>query len=230
MCIFAKQLQYVLNSHQMNFGKLHNISVQHNAYDEKRVSPMQIKRLQRATHDCNISATLSPQELEAVQKALSFTEEEIRRLRAALAAESVLRFLSDRIEQVKAIQVSEIFFHLLFDADDSAFVASRNRMLTDIRGDEGNLTQTPTAEQNTPHDLEQIFEAYEHAVLWLNTARITQNTILRQGYLAMIASLLTQTQAVLDYPPASIYGTPQLAEWRQMVIQALTEMYEIEAM
>ena len=67
-------------------------------------------------------------ELEAVQAAFLFTPDEIRRLRAALAAEAILRVLLGRIDFAKALEVSETLFHLLFDANDSEFIALRRRI------------------------------------------------------------------------------------------------------
>ena len=232
--IFARQLQYVLKQHGKTFGQLYNILVEYDVYDVRRISPGQIRRLGLAASGrYNRSVTLNPAELEAVQKAFSFKPEEIHRLRAALAAESILRFLSDRVEQVKAVLVGEALFQLLFDEDDSAFMALRNRMINNIRGDDGEAERESIPEQRdsiNQADLEPAIEAYENALLWLDTARIAQNPILRQGYLAMVDCLLASAQELLNDPPGAVSETSQWEEWRQAVALAMLETNKVKSM
>ncbi len=227
MSIFARQLQYVLEQHSSNLGQLYNIRVEYNRYDSSLISPGTITRLRQAVQGrLKGSATLNSQELEAVQKAFSFNTEEILRLRAALAAESIQRFLANRIELEKAALVGEALFQLLFDADDSAFMVLRNRMVKYIRGENAGSAKESMDTVDEESALAPAIEAYEHALLWLDTARGTQNPILRQSYFAIATSLLTSAQELLDNLPDTMDGTPHLAEWRQVVGQVLHEMHE----
>lgn len=230
MSIFARQLQYVLEQHGNNLGQLYNIRIEDSGYDDGRpISPGNIIRLKQVVRGkYKGSVTLNAHELEAVQQAFSFTAEEKLRLRAALAAESILRFLSDRIELEKALLVSDALFQMLFDADDSAFIALRNRMINYIRGDDPASDEEVIAEQILLAELVPAIEVYDSALVWLDTARAIQNPISRQGYLAMVASLLTSTQELLTSLPEAIQETSQFAEWQQSVKEAVQEMQEIK--
>jgi hypothetical protein len=233
MAIFAKQLQYVLKQHGKDFGQLYNIRVEADGYDGRPVSAEKIKHLRLAVQGSyKKSVTLNPAELAAIQEAFSFSPEEIRRLRAALAAESIRRFLLDRIDLDKAIVVGEALFQLLFDADDSAFIALRRRMISNIRDDEpdsGVAAVEQDSAQSISENLEQAIEIYEDALLWFDTAHITQSHPLRLGYLAMVTSLLTTASDLLNYIPCSAYDAAQQAEWRQIVAQTQQEVDDLIA-
>jgi hypothetical protein len=236
MSIFAEQLQYVLKQHRKTFAQLHNIFVEYDGYTVRCISEGQIHRLKQAVKQTasgrpGHTVTLNRYELEAVQEAFSFTSEEINRLRAALAAEFILRFLSLRIEWETAVMVGEALFRLLFDEDDSAFMMLRNRMVNNIRGDDREESIPEQWDSiNTPAELEPAIEAYENALLWLDTARIAQNPILRQGYLAMIDCLLTSAQELLDNPPGAVSATSQREEWRQAIALARLEANKVKSM
>jgi len=224
MCIFAKQLQYILQQKKKTFWHLRNISVEYPT-TIKDISSEQLRRLhEAASGNCNISVALNSHELEAVQEAFQFSQEDIRRMRAALVAESILRFLLNRIEAPKAVQISETFFHLFFDANDSEFITLRSRMIKDIRADERTPEQI-VADASGQSSLEAAIEAYEHALLWLDTARVEPNPILRRGYLAMVSSLLTSAHEQLTEIPDP---TAQIADWQVAVVQAMTDIYNIE--
>lgn len=218
MSIFAKQLQYVLKQHGKHLGSLYNIRVEDNGYDGRFISPGNIQRLKQITQGKkNGTVMLSRYELEAVQRAFSFSPDEIMRLRAALAAESVLRFLLDRLEPEKASMVGDMVFQLLYDADDSTFLLLRNRIINHTRGDTIEPDDDAPIEVDALRELEPVFELYEYALLWLETARAMQNTFLREGYLAMTRSLINNAQKL-------VYASSNLAKRTSLVVGLLSAL------
>lgn len=220
MSIFARQLRYVLLKHGKDLKSLYGVRIEEYDYYSQPISAEKIKRLKAAAQgDVAYSTTLNRYELEAVQKAFSFTSDEMTRLRAALAAESLWRFLLDRIDSAKALVVGDALFHLLFDADDRIFYVLRGQMVNNIRGDElDEAEDVPVEQEALPADGEMAIEAYENAIVWLEAARVARNDVMRRGYLAMAASLLQSAQELLA---KFTDKTIQLEEWQHSVAQAL---------
>jgi hypothetical protein len=231
MCIFAKQLRYVLHQHKKDLGSLYTVSVLSDTPGrlDVPVHPEQIKRLKKAADgDCRISVALNPYELEAVQQKYAFTPEEIRRLRSALAGEFVFRYLLDRIgDSTRAQRAGEYVFHLLFDANESSFSNLRDLALDDIRA-AGDLPEEDSdVEQKIQDDLEPAIELYEEALLCLDAARMASNPLIQQGYSAMAISLLSSAEELVAYPSGIVQGTSQQAAWQQLIAEALEEARRI---
>ena len=230
MCIFALQLQEILKKRDKHIGSLYSVIIPAQPPqrpDKKEVSPLKVKRLKNAIKgNNNYSTTLSPIELEAVQKKFSFTDREIIQMRAALAGEFVFSYLLDRVEPLeKALVAGDAVFHLLFDEKDENMRA-RSQSIIDIvrnRDEQPEAETQSTLEKKMSADLEPIIELYDEALLCLEAAQMARNPLIQQGYTTMALSLLTNAKQHADYPSELIQGTSELAEWQELIALALAE-------
>jgi integrase len=105
--IFARELEDVLRAHKMRIGQLDDCDVA--LHREK------VRRLQRSLTSYKHLITLNPDELDRVIVFLGLSEEEQRRLQAALLATGVERALMDRIEPQQALHLASDLLPFLLD-------------------------------------------------------------------------------------------------------------------
>ncbi|HEX8731460.1 MAG TPA: hypothetical protein VF725_05310 [Ktedonobacterales bacterium] len=223
MCIFARQLSAVLAQRGKELGSLYAI---HWA-DNRKIHPNQILRLKQvADGDCSISVALNPDELNAVIQAFKLDNDEVRRLHAALAAESFYRFFIDRaIDQVggdQMLELAEQFFHVMLSGDAREFGDWKEVIFEDIRpiSDE-EAEPLLDREAQIAHDMESAIELYEEAQLWLVTARSSKSASRRIAYTQLALALLGEAQELLRYPTGIVANTPECAEWLDMISTAI---------
>lgn len=223
MCIFARQLRIVLHQHNRHLGSLYTVRM-----GDRLIHPKQIERLKRAADgDCSKSVTLNPQEIEAIERTFALTTDDIRRLRAALIAEALYRLVLGRIAPDKALELSELLFGALFKLDDAAMAEWRAVTLDEVRSHPALPEEKPAVpaliEQQIEEGLEPAIGAYEEGILWLNAAHDAIDDMRRRGFALLAASLLNDAKELIDYPLNIVEGTPQQADWREVVAVALND-------
>ena len=162
----------------------------------------------------------------------------MRRLRAALVAESVRHLLGGRMNRDQALKLGEMTFRLLLDQEPEEFLTLREELLTGIRGgipseqtERGTLdvvlrggSQSIDLEASEIEQaLEPAVQTYEQGALWLEVARETSDRSLRLGYLAQACALLALARDLATNAPTIASGTTQQQEWLMIMEAALDE-------
>lgn len=219
MCIFAKQLSVVLAQRGKDLGSLYAI---HWA-DNRKIHPNQILRLKQAADgDCSISVALNPEELDAVIQAFKLGNDEVRRLRAALTAESFYRFFIDRVGGDQMLELAEQLLHVMLSGDAREFGNWKDVIFEDVRPipDEA-VEPLSDREAQIAHDMEPAIELYEEAQLWLATARSAKSDSRRVAYTQLALTLLGEAQELLRYPTGVVENTRECAEWHDIISAAI---------
>lgn len=234
MNIFARELAQMLAEHGKILGSLFGL---HSA--TYQLLPSKVARLKRSLVE-DFTATLNAEELELVATWLKWDPEgdEIRRLRAALVAESVRHMLGGRMNRDQAQELGELTFQLLLGQEPAEFLSLREELLDGIRGGiplGGNERSTlrgfigdesPQTESNDAQieqALEPAVKTYEQGALWLEVARETSDQGTRLGYLAQARALLTRARELATNAPMIALHSAQQKEWLTIIEQALTE-------
>lgn len=233
MNIFARELARLLARNGKILGSLYGLHS-----PTYQLLPNKVTRLRRSLHE-DITATLNAEELELVANWMKWKldGEEMRRLRAALVAESVRHMLGGRINQSYALKLGEITLELMLGQEPDEFLTLRDELLEGVRGgiilgrgEPGALRGMADEEspQTEPDDaplapaLESAVKTYEQGALWLEVARATSDPDARLGYLAQASALLTQAREMATNVPALAQDTRQ-QEWLAIIEAALTE-------
>ncbi len=163
---------------------------------------------------------------------------EIRRLRAALVAESVRHLLGGRMNRDQALKLGEMTFQLLLDQEPEEFLTLREELLAGIRGGilseqherstldvviRGGSQPTDPEATQVAQALESAVQTYEQGALWLEVARETSDRSLRLGYLAQARALLALARDLATNAPTIASGTTQQQEWLTIMEAALGE-------
>lgn len=234
MNIFAHELAKLLADHGKVLGSLYGL---HSATHQ--LFPNKVTRLKRSLEE-DITATLSAEELELVASWLGWdlAGAEIRRLRAALVAESVRHLLGGRMNRDQALKLGEMTFQLLLDQEPEEFLTLREELLAGIRGGipseqtersildvvfRGGSQPTDPEAAQTEQALEPAVQTYEQGALWLEVARETSDPGLRLGYLAQARTLLARARDLATNAPTQAIGTTQQQEWLTIIESALSE-------
>lgn len=104
MSIFAEELLSVLRKHGRDLSYLYSIAIH----------PVKIKRLKDSLSK-DMSVMLNTEELANLQKEIQLNEDEMRRLQAAVMAESVRRVQMDRVAPDEANRLAKTTFQLILD-------------------------------------------------------------------------------------------------------------------
>lgn len=231
MNIFAHELAELLAEHDKELSSLYQLRSR-----TYQIYPNKVTRLMRSLEE-DITATLNAEELDLLAEWLNLHPEgeEIRRLRAALVAESVRHLLGGRMNRDQALELGELTFHLLLGQEPEELAALRDRLLADIRGElstgqvERRILLSAPGEETAPNaaSIEQALEPainmYEQGALWLGVAHETNERGTRLGYLAQAQALLSRAKDLATSAPTVAQGTPQQQEWLTIIAAALTE-------
>ncbi len=232
MNIFARELKALLEEHGKSLGSLYSFHS-----DLYKISPSKVERLKRSL-EIDITATINSDEIALVADSLELAPDgaEIRRLRAALLAESVRHLLGGRMDRDQALALGEIAFRLLQNQEPEKLLALRDELLEGIRGgaeesQADNAVNNTTAEVQPPDPaaaqieqaLEPAVKTYEEGALWLEVARETRERSTRLGYLAQARALLERAKSLATHAPTITIGTAQQQEWLAIIEEALTE-------
>src|SRR5205085_6784701 len=87
-----------------------------------------------------------------LEEQLSLTDQEMRRLRAALLAETVHRVLAGRMAISGAEELANVLYHMLLDTDSSQMQDLRDRLLEETRGMHDMLRGILDEVASTPAD------------------------------------------------------------------------------
>lgn len=239
MNIFARELAEVLADNGKRLGSLYGLHS-----DTYRIMPNKVRRLQRSlTQD--ITATLNAEELELLAEWLGLDSdgEEIRRLRAALVAESVRYLLSGRMDRDQALSLGEITFQLLLGQESEEFLSLRDRLLEGVRGgfpleqDGGDALWSVTNENykldNSWNDqveqaLEPAVETYEQGALWLEVARDTKDREMQLGYVAQAQTLLDRARDLAIHSPAITQDAAEQRVWLSIIETSLNKALSLK--
>jgi hypothetical protein len=105
--IFARELEAVLNAHNMRLGQLD---------DRLGIHQEKVRRLRQSLDTPEHFPVLNPKELELVEQKLKLSDEEKVHLRAAVLATYIERGLMDRIGRADALLAAEQIFPTIRDA------------------------------------------------------------------------------------------------------------------
>jgi len=164
--LFARELEDILAVRELRLGQLDDRK-------DSRGAPLvhheKVRRLKRSLSTTKTTSMLSPEDLERVAKALQFTDEERKRLYAALLATSIENMLFGRIPQDEALRVAEYLFPLLQEAidksgDDGALSPVRGGASTVVDEDDADATELDTR-------FEKALNALDQGMLALHLAR-----------------------------------------------------------
>lgn len=233
MNIFARELARLLARNGKVLGSLYGLHS-----PTYQLLPNKVTRLRRSLHE-DITATLNAEELELVANWMKWKPdgEEMRRLRAALVAESVRHMLGGRMNQSHALKLGEITLELMLGQEPDEFLILRDELLEGVRGgiilgrgEHGGLRGMADEEspQTEPEDaplapaLEPAVKTYEQGALWLEVARETSDPDAHLGYLAQASALLAQARDMATNVPTAAQDTRQ-QEWLAIIEAALTE-------
>lgn len=196
MNIFARELQHVLKHRGQSLNRLYSIAPFINKHQVQRLILSQTQ---------DISAVLSQDNLENLLTLIGASEEEVRRLRAAILGEAVRRLLLDRLASAEALEVGQLVFQLLFDAHASQLTPWRRRIQELTRPAEedsrqGEVLCPESSEQQIAQALEPAISYYEQGISWLDIAVTMPTDILKKAYAALAASLLSSAYELVAYP------------------------------
>ncbi len=225
MNIFAHELDLILTAHKKTLSSLYSIRS-----PDVAIPPSTVDRL-KETLQGQRSATLNAEQLLMLQERLSLTDEEMRRLRAALLAEAVRRLLADRLDSIDtADDLANKFFQMLLDTDSNQMQVWRDRLLEEVRGPQQtrgiieNEEETSAQKQERVSTLlEPAAEAYHQGMLWLEMARATSNWLARRGYVAHAKALLDIARNLARRAPSQALNTPEQATWLTLIETALED-------
>lgn len=222
MNIFAHELDVILISHKKTLSSLYTIRS-----PDVAIPPSTVDRL-KETLQGQRSATLNVEQLAMLQERLSLTDEEMRRLRAALLAEGVRRLLADRLASIDAADdLASKFFQMLLVADGDQMQTKRDRLLEEVRGPQltrgiiESEEETSQKQEQVSALLEPTAEAYHQGMLWLEMARATSNWLARRGYVAHAKALLETARNLARRAPSQALNTPEQASWLALIEAAL---------
>src|SRR5436305_15101798 len=109
MNIFARELALILAAHGKELSSLFSI---HSS--DVTIHPSTVTRLKRSLKE-PITVLLNAEQLSMLEEQLSLTDQEMRRLRAALLAETVHRVLAGRMAISGAEELANVLYHMLLD-------------------------------------------------------------------------------------------------------------------
>jgi hypothetical protein len=229
--IFAEQLVEVLGEHDKELSNLFGL---HN--DDVEIYPGTVVRLKRSLSR-DITATLNTAQIDLVQEKFDLTDDEVRRLRAALVAEAVRHMLGTvrYMDAAVAYQLGMVMLRLLTSDDPAQMEAACSHLLSEMRGaverDEddddaqrGDLADTPPPD--APMDerisaaLDAAEEAYFQGMLWSELARASKSRAARAGLAAQARDWLARARSLADAPPSVALGTPQQAALLRAIARA----------
>lgn len=223
MNLFALELGAMLERHGQTFSALYSLTTLDGS---PAISPVKVARLQRSLTE-DIPAALSAPELTTLTTELGFSAEEEQRIRAAILGEAVHRLLLGRVTKLTALEEGERIIELVLteSQDDETL---REALLRGARRVEGQ-PQHPAADVNAAvaASLEPAAQAYSEGETWLNVALDTPDIDLQEDLLGLAWTALNRSAQLLATAPAVAQGSPQQAEWRSNVEQALGILRQI---
>ncbi len=208
MNIFARELVSILGQHGKELSNLFGLRNR-----QFQILPSKVTRLKRSLSE-DITATLSSDELELLQEWVPLDEAglEMRRLRAALVAETIHRLLAGRMDRTSAQQVGELVLALLLAKTGDEAMQMNETILQNVRGSLGDLAPSNMADgtirgitgerllpggelgdgtaERIQYVLDPAAETYAQGTLWLEVARNTESRSEQVGYLALASTLL----------------------------------------
>ncbi len=226
MNIFARELALILAEHNKGLSSLFSI---HSS--DVTIHSSKVTRLKRSLKE-PITALLNAEELAMLQERIPLTDEEMRRLRAALLAETVHRVLAGRMSVDDAADVGDFLFQMLLHTDSTQMQDLRDRLLEETRGTyetlRGIIDEAPSPPSNPTEAyistlLEPVAETYHQGVLWLELAHATPDHLAEQGYVAHARALLAAAHDLALHPPSQALNTAQQSEWLALIKAALED-------
>lgn len=246
MNIFAKELVSVLGAHRKDLSSLFSLKVTDGYGIERRLLPSKVTRLKRSLTE-DLTATLNPDELDALEDWAQLTASEVERLHAALVAEAVRYLLAGRVAREQALLLGEFTLALLTTQDPVRMQALRQQLLDATRGVRDDWEHAPSvvrglsegpeeaqaadanglgqgqeaSDARVEQALEPAYSAFEEGSLWLAVARDTQNRHQRLGYAAQAVALLRRAQTVAEQASGAAQGTAAQSEVLAAIAAAL---------
>jgi hypothetical protein len=219
MNIFARELAQVLAEHGKELSYLFSVKSERLAIPPSKVRRLKISLVQGQM------ATLNADELELLRQLVSLSDAEMRRLHAALVAESVRYTLSGRMQLDHAQQIAELTLDLLTSEKGDEMPALRDTVLEQIRADiAGEASEVVDPIERA---LEAATGAFEAGTLWLEVARDTRERSTRLGFLAQAESLLKHARTLAAHPATAALNTSQQAELLRSIDAALAQIAEL---
>jgi hypothetical protein len=235
MNIFARVLAYVLAAHGKELGSLYTMKS-----EWLSIPPSKVTRLKRSLTQDH-TATLNAEELEMLRQQVPLTDEDMRRLRAALVAEAVRYMLAGRIVYTQATEIATLLFDLLILPDTGQLKRVQDDVFETVRGVMPGLgdplaeIETPSEPSSTADDegpvslaLEPARRAYEDGALWLEYARHATARGVRVSSCILARSLLARAREMTQDAPTVAMNTPEQAELLALIEGALGEANVIE--
>ncbi len=227
MNIFARELALVLAAHGKELSSLFSIHS-----PDIAIHPSTVTRLKRSLLE-PITVLLNAEQLSMLQEQLSLTDEEMRRLRAALLSETVHRVLAGRMAVDAAAELAEVLFQMLLNTNSDQMQDLRDRLLEETRGmrdmlrgvlDEVSSPPLNANEESISALLEPAAETYHQGLLWLELARTAPDHLAQRGYSAHAGALLTAAHDLALHAPSQALNTPQQSEWLTLIEAALEDV------
>lgn len=231
MNIFVRELILILAAHEKKLSSLYSFHSSNIAIHQEKV-----RRLQRTLEGPlkESSFTLNGEEIAMLQEQVPLTDEEVRRLRAALLAESVRRLLTQpgRVSIDTAEELANIAFQMLLSTEGEQMQNLRDQLLEQVRSMQEALRDvieeeaisSDVGEEQVSTLLEPAAEAYYQGVLWLELARARPDWLSRRGYAAHAKALLEAARDLARYAPSRALNTPEQATWLTLIEAALEDV------
>jgi len=226
MNIFARELALILAAHDKELSSLFSLHS-----PDVAIHPSTVTRLKRSLKE-PITVLLNADQLSMLKERLALTDEEMRRLRAALLAETVHRVLAGRMAVGTAAELADILFQMLLNTDSTQMQDLRDRLLEETRGMRDRLrgvldemTSPPfrANEESISALLEPAAETYYQGLLWLELARTAPDYLAQRGYSAHARVLLAAAHDLALHAPSQALNTPQQSEWLILIEAALED-------
>lgn len=231
MNIFARELNRLLVQEGKDLGSLYALHS-----PNYQLLPNKVTRLRQSLKK-DITATLNVEEIEFVADRLGWKPDgdEIRRLRAALVAESVRRLLGGRTDKDNAQKVGELTLALMLRKEPDPL---RDEVMDGVRGgfpweesESSAARGMPDEEENQQDNdappveqaLEPAVSAYEQGALWLEVAKETTDRGARLGHLAQARTLLAHAKDLATNAPSIAPDSAIRQEWLTIIDSALAE-------
>ncbi len=222
MNIFAEQLVDVLGKHHHELSNLFTWKLD--------IPPSLVVRL-KASLTTEQSATLNTEQIDFIAEKYDLAEEDLRRLRAALLAETIRRMVANRMDVRIAYKLGMVTLDLLLSDDPAIVMHDCEVLVSELRDlpTLGKPSETvrglmPNGEHDLAHhpygvaahaldaegtvDLDLMLaldgatETFYQGQLWLEVARDTSDRRAQAGYVAHAQRLLDRaTNQGREVPP-----------------------------
>lgn len=203
--IFARELERVLDDHDLRLGQLDDRGVV--------LQREKVRRLQHSLRSPAHFPTLNPEEVERLFTIVELTSDEQARIRAALLATAVERILMDRLDPPTALMAADDVFNILY----AALRAQPVGVLAGIKGG----SPADEADETGDTAYEEALDLIDRATLALHLSREAKTPEARKTHAEEAAETFTRAKRLLQTAQLPAHESDEWRGWDQEVAAGL---------